>query len=122
MSSNCSCHKYPPTIYEVKISEDTHRHVAGVVEIEVNNFLGMLRNVASRKDLKNYLPKRRNLSKLLRLVAEPGRLTRPKSNKKNCDGDGDDAVKNKLMASYILLYQWEFAKEVINISCISLVE
>ncbi|GKC97258.1 hypothetical protein Tco_1167533, partial [Tanacetum coccineum] len=112
----------PLTISEVKISEDTHHHVAGAVKIEVNNFLGMLRNVASRRDLKNYLPARRNLSKLLRFVAEPRRLTRPKSNKKNWDGGGDDAVKNKLMASDILLYQWEFAKEVINISCISLVE
>ncbi|GJS75163.1 reverse transcriptase domain-containing protein [Tanacetum coccineum] len=45
----------PPTIPEVKISEDTHRHVAGAVKIEVNNFLSMLRNVASRRDLKKFL-------------------------------------------------------------------
>ncbi|GJR49317.1 reticulon-like protein B1 [Tanacetum coccineum] len=47
--------KSPPTIPEVKISEDTHRHVAGAVKIEVNNFLSMLRNVASRRDLKKFL-------------------------------------------------------------------
>ncbi|GKD38088.1 hypothetical protein Tco_1258295 [Tanacetum coccineum] len=100
LSSNCSCYKSPPTISEVKILKDTHCHVGGAVKIEVNNFLGMLRNVASRRDLKKFLDaKRRNLSKLLRLVAEPGRLTRPKSNKKNWDGDGDSAVKNKLKGS-----------------------
>lgn len=45
----------PPTIPEVKIPEDTIRQVAGAVRIEVNNFLGMLRGVASGRDLKKFL-------------------------------------------------------------------
>lgn len=45
----------PPTIPEVQIPEDTLRQVAGAVRIEVNNFLGMLRDVASGRDLKNFL-------------------------------------------------------------------
>nr|GEW19280.1 reticulon-like protein B1 [Tanacetum cinerariifolium]GEY87472.1 reticulon-like protein B1 [Tanacetum cinerariifolium] len=43
--------KSPPTIPEVKILEDTLRQVAGVVRTEVNNFLGMLHDFASRRDL-----------------------------------------------------------------------
>ncbi|GKE64772.1 reticulon-like protein B1, partial [Tanacetum coccineum] len=47
--------KSPPTIPEVKIPEDTLRQVVGAVRIEVNNFLGMLRDVASGRDLKKSL-------------------------------------------------------------------
>ncbi|GJS12196.1 reticulon-like protein B1 [Tanacetum coccineum] len=47
--------KSPPTIPEVKIPEDTLRQVVGAVRIEVNNFLGMLRDVASGRDLKKFL-------------------------------------------------------------------
>ncbi|GJW71997.1 reticulon-like protein B1 [Tanacetum coccineum] len=45
----------PPTIPKVKIPEDTLRQVVGAVRIEVNNFLGMLRDVASGRDLKKFL-------------------------------------------------------------------
>ncbi|GJW49855.1 hypothetical protein Tco_0091206 [Tanacetum coccineum] len=44
-----------PTILDFKISEDTHCHVAGAVRIEVNDFLDMLRDVASIRDLKKFL-------------------------------------------------------------------
>ncbi|GKB21973.1 reticulon-like protein B2, partial [Tanacetum coccineum] len=45
----------PPTIPKVKIPEDTLRQVVGAVRIEVNNFLGMLCDVASGRDLKKFL-------------------------------------------------------------------
>ncbi|GKE56014.1 reticulon-like protein B1, partial [Tanacetum coccineum] len=55
---NWSCHRSPLTIPKVKIPEDTLRQVVGAVRIEVNNFLGMLRDVASGRDLKKFLAMR----------------------------------------------------------------
>ncbi|KAJ0797531.1 hypothetical protein HanPI659440_Chr04g0174891 [Helianthus annuus] len=47
--------KSPPPIPEVKIPEDTVLQFASALRIEINNFLQMLRGIASGRDLKKFL-------------------------------------------------------------------
>ncbi|KAJ0932669.1 hypothetical protein HanPSC8_Chr04g0176281 [Helianthus annuus] len=47
--------KSPPPIPEVRIPEDTVLQFASALRIEINNFLQMLRGIASGRDLKKFL-------------------------------------------------------------------